>query len=156
VESKLRCINFRRVSDHRSAVRPAFRVTRISDYWLRKTMGVIVKSLRTPHCGRENFECHWEHLGVAATTRGALMTTQGALTTNLEAQTTTLGAPAISLGAPRITAEQPGKINIFVRNAADAPGYYYGFTFCTSNDSCVNKADTCDKLITMFIWKTTT
>ena len=116
VESKLRCINIRRVSDHRSAFRPGFRVTGISDYWYRNAMGVIVESLRTPRSARENFGCPWEHLGVPARTLGALTTTLGA-------PTTTLGAPATSLGAPRIPAEQSGKNIIFFRNAAGAPRY---------------------------------
>jgi len=47
VECKLRNVKFRRVSDPRSAFRPAFRVTGISDDWHRSTMGVVVKSLET-------------------------------------------------------------------------------------------------------------
>jgi len=48
VECKLRSVNFRRVSDPRSAFLPAFRVTGISDDWYRSTMGVIVISLGAP------------------------------------------------------------------------------------------------------------
>jgi len=56
----------------------------------------------------------WEHLGT--------------LVTNLGAPVTNLGVPATSLGAPLITVEQSGKNNIFLRNAAGAPGnhsYYF-------------------------------
>jgi len=48
MEFKLRCVNFRGVSDLRRAFLPAFRVTRISDDWYRSTMGVIVIGLGTP------------------------------------------------------------------------------------------------------------
>jgi len=48
VECKLRCVNFRRVSDHRRAFRPAFRVTGIADNWHRSTMGVVAISLKSP------------------------------------------------------------------------------------------------------------
>jgi len=64
VECKLRCVNFRSVSDPRRAFRPAFAVTEISDDWYRSTMGVIVTSLGTPRSAGENFGCTWEHLGV--------------------------------------------------------------------------------------------
>jgi len=69
VECKLRCVNFRRVSDSRRAFLPAFRVTEISDDWYRSTMGVIVIGLGMPQSAGENFECNgdhwrqtWEHL----------------------------------------------------------------------------------------------
>jgi len=48
VECKLRCVNFRRLSDHRRAFRQAFGVTGISNDWLSCTMAVIVISLRIP------------------------------------------------------------------------------------------------------------
>jgi len=60
VECKLGYVNFRRVSDYRRALRPAFRVTEISDDWYRSTMGVIVISLGTPQCAGENIGCTWE------------------------------------------------------------------------------------------------
>ena len=53
VERKLRCVNFRRVSDPRRAFRPAFGVTEISEDWYRRTIGVIVISLGTPRSTRE-------------------------------------------------------------------------------------------------------
>jgi hypothetical protein len=40
VECKLRCVNFRRVSDPGRVFLPAFRVTGVSDDWYRSTMGV--------------------------------------------------------------------------------------------------------------------
>ena len=48
MECKLRCVNFRRVSDPRRAFQPAFRVTAISDNWYRSIMGMIVIGLGTP------------------------------------------------------------------------------------------------------------
>ena len=71
MECKLRCINFRRVSDPRRAFRPAIRVTGISDDCYRSTMGVIVIGLGTPRSARENFGCTWEHLGAPTTSLGA-------------------------------------------------------------------------------------
>ena len=139
MECKLRCVNFRRVSDPRRAFRPAFGVTEITDDWYRSTMGVIVISLGTPRSARENFRCIWEHMGAPATSLGAPATSLGAPATSLGAPTTSLGAPktslrapATSLGAPRITVEQSGK-NIFFGNAASAPGnhsYYLSFNDC--------------------------
>jgi hypothetical protein len=72
-------------------------------------MGVIVISLGTPRCARENFRCTWPHLGAPATR---------------------LGAPVTSLGAPGITGEQSGK---YFGNTAGAPGdrsYYLSFNDC--------------------------
>jgi len=74
VECKLRCVNFRRVSDPRKAFLRAFRVTGISDDWYRSTMGVIVIGLGTPQSAGENFGCAWEHPGMPATSLGALTT----------------------------------------------------------------------------------
>ena len=48
MEYKLRCVNFRRVSDHRRAFQPACGVTGISNDWYRSSMGAIVISLRIP------------------------------------------------------------------------------------------------------------
>ena len=137
MECKLRCVNFRRVSDPRRAFRPAFRVSGISDDWYRSTMGVIVISLGTPRSARENFGCTWERLGAPTTSLGAPTTclgapttSLGATTTRLGAPTTCLGAPTTSLGAPRITVQQSGKNNIFFGIAAGAPGnqsYYLSF-----------------------------
>jgi len=73
-------------------------------------MRVIVISLGTPRCTRENFGCTWEHLG---------------------APTTSLRAPVTSLGAPQITVEQSGKNNF--GNAAGVLGnhsYYISFNDC--------------------------
>jgi len=123
VECKLRCVNFRRVSDPGRAFRPAFRVTGISDDWYKSTMGVIVISLGTPRSSGENFRCTWEHLGAPATSQGAPMT-------SLRAPMMSLGAPATSLGAPPITVEQSGKNNVFFGNTAGAPenhSYYLSF-----------------------------
>ena len=47
MECKLRCVNFRRVSDPRMAFLPSFRVTGISDDWYSSTMRVIVIGLGT-------------------------------------------------------------------------------------------------------------
>jgi hypothetical protein len=74
VEYKLRCVIFRRVSDCRRAVRPAFRVTEISDLRYRSTMGVIVISLGMPRSAGENFQYTWGHLGALATSLGAPVT----------------------------------------------------------------------------------
>jgi len=87
VECKLRCVNFRRVSDPKRAFLPCFRVTGISYDWCRSMMGVIVIGLGTRQSAGENCGCTWEHLGVPATTQGAQMT---------------------SLGAPASTSEKPG------------------------------------------------
>jgi hypothetical protein len=84
VECKLRCVNLRRVSDPRRAFLPLFRVPGISDDWYRSTMGVIVRSLRTPRSAGENFGCTLEHCAALVTSLGALV---------------------ISLGAPPLTVE---------------------------------------------------
>ena len=60
MECKLRCVNFRRVSDPSRAVRLASGDTGISDDEYRSTMGVIVISLDTCQSTGENFECTWE------------------------------------------------------------------------------------------------
>jgi hypothetical protein len=67
VEYKLRCVNFRRVSDLRRSFLSAFRVTEISDDCYRSTMGVIVIGLGTPRSAGESFGFPWEHLGAPAT-----------------------------------------------------------------------------------------
>jgi hypothetical protein len=71
VECKHRCVNFRRVSDHRRAFMPAFRVTGISDDWYRSTMGVILIALGTPQSVGDSFGCTGEYLGALATGLGA-------------------------------------------------------------------------------------
>jgi hypothetical protein len=48
VECKLRCVNFRRVSDHGKAFQLPFGVTGIPDDWFRSSMGVTVISLKSP------------------------------------------------------------------------------------------------------------
>jgi hypothetical protein len=53
VESKIRCVNFRRVSDPRRVLLLAFRGTGISDDWYRSTMGVIVIRLEIPGVTRQ-------------------------------------------------------------------------------------------------------
>jgi hypothetical protein len=158
MECKLRCVNFRKVSDRRRAVQPAFGVTEITDDCYRSTLEVVVISLGTPRSTEENFGYAWKHLGtpatslevpatsreVPATSLGAPATSLGAVTTSLEALATSLGgltslgAPmtslrvqATSLRAPRIAVEQAGKI-IF-GNTAGLPGnhsYYLSFNDC--------------------------
>ena len=139
MECKLRCVNFKRVSDHTRAFWPAFGVPEISDDWYRSTMGVIVISLGTPWSAGENFRCTWEHLGATVTSLGAPATSLGAPATSLGAAASSLGAPTrclaaptTSLGAPRITVAQSEKNNIF-GNAAGVPGihsYYLSFNDC--------------------------
>jgi len=129
VECNLRCVNFRRVLDPRTAFLPAFRVTGVSDACYISTMEVIVIGLGTSQGARENFGCTWEHLEAPATSLGAPATSLGAPVTSLDTPTTILSAPAATLGAPRITVEPCGK-NIFFGNAAGAPGnrsYYSSF-----------------------------
>ena len=125
MECKLRCVNFRRVSDPRRAFRPAFGVTETSDDRHKSTRGVIGISLGTPRSAGENFECTWEHLRAPATSLRKLATSLGA-------PVTCRGAPTTSLGAPRLTVEQSGKNSIF-GNAAGVPGnhsYYLTFNNC--------------------------
>jgi hypothetical protein len=125
VECKLRCVNFRSVSDPGRAVWPAFRLTEISDDWYSKTMGVIVMILGTPRSAGENFGCAWEHLVAPATRLEAPATCLGA-------PMTSLGPPWTSLGASRITVKQSRK-NVFFGNAAGTPGnhsYYLLFNDC--------------------------
>jgi hypothetical protein len=117
VECKLRGVNFRRVSDPRTAFWPAFRVTGISGDRYRSTIGAIVRGLGTSQRAGKNISCTWEH-------QGALATSLGAPATILGAPVTSQGAPATSLGAPRMTVEQSGKNNIFFQTAAGAPGNY--------------------------------
>ena len=102
MECKFRCINFRRVSEPRRALLPAFRVTG----------GADDKPGSTWERQRQSWECRrqvWEHL---------------------RAPTTQLGAPVTSLVAPRITVTQSGKQKFFFGNAAGGPGnhsYYLSF-----------------------------
>jgi len=109
VECKLRCVNFRRVSDPRRAFQPTFRVTAISDHWNRSPMGVSVIGSGTPQSAGENFKCTWDHLGALAASLRALTT---------------------SLGAPRITVEKSGKHNIFFENAACVPRNHCYYRSC--------------------------
>jgi hypothetical protein len=60
VECKLKCVNFRRVSDSRSTLLPAFRVTGISDDYYRGAIGVIVIGLEIPQSTRENLGFTWK------------------------------------------------------------------------------------------------
>ena len=147
MECKLRCVNFRRVSDDTRAFWPTFGVTEISDDWYRSNMVAIVISLGPPWSSGENFGCTWEYLGAQATCLGAPATSLGAPATSLGAPTTCLGAPTTSLGALKtslgapetslgahpITVEQSGKNNIFFGNTAGAPGnhsYYLSSNHC--------------------------
>jgi len=137
MECKLRSINFRGVSDHRRAFRPAFRVIGISDDWYRRTIGVIVISLGTSRSTWVNFGCTGENLGAPATSPGAPMTCLGAPATSLGVTTTGLGALATSLRAPHITEEQSRK-NMFFGNAAGASGYHsYYLSFNDFSNSCI-------------------
>ena len=109
MECKLRCVNFRGVSDPRRAFLPAIRGTGISDNWYRSTMAVIVRGLGTPLGTGENFGRTWGHLGALAT----------------------------SLGTPRIRVEQFGKI-IFFQNAAGVCGNHsYYSSFNNYSKSCM-------------------
>ena len=67
MQCKVRCVNFRRVPEPRSAFQLAFGVNEISDDWYRSTMGMIVTSLGTPQSAGVNFGCTLEHLGAPAT-----------------------------------------------------------------------------------------
>ena len=78
MECKLRCVNFRRVSDPMREFLPAFRVTGISNDWYRCTMGVILRALGTPRSTGGNIGCTWEYLGAPATSLGAITTSLGA------------------------------------------------------------------------------
>jgi hypothetical protein len=132
VECKLRCIDFRSVSDPGRAFRLAFRVTVISVDWYRNTMEVIVISLRTPQSARENFGFTWEHLETPATSLGAPTTSLRVPATSPGEPPISLSAPTIFLGANRITVEQSRK-HIFFGNSAGAPGnhsYYLSFNDC--------------------------
>ena len=69
VECKLRCVNFRRVSDPRRPFQLAFGVSGISDDYYRSTMGVIVISLGTAGSADDKagstckrWQQAWEHL----------------------------------------------------------------------------------------------
>jgi len=86
VECKLRCVNFRGVSDPRRAFMLAFRVTEICDDCYRCTMGVSLIGLETPWSARENFGCTWEHLG--------------GLETSVEVPTTNQRAPGSARDKP--------------------------------------------------------
>jgi len=92
MEYKLRCVNFRRVSDLGRAYLLAFRVTGIWDEWNRSTMGVIV-------IGEGASRSTWEQWRQACKHQGAAVT---------------------SLGALRIRVEQSRKKNSFFGNAAGA------------------------------------
>jgi hypothetical protein len=131
VECTLGRVNFRRVSDSRRVVRPAFGVNETSDAWYRSPIGVIVISLGTPQSAGENFGYTREQLGAPATSLGVLATSLEAPATRLGEPATSLEAPTTSLGAPRITVDQTGK-NIFV-NAAGVlrnHSYYLLFNNC--------------------------
>jgi len=126
VECKLRCVNFRRVTDPGRAFRPAIGVTGISDDWYRCTLGVIIISLRTPWSTGENLGCTWgrrwqvwEHRHKPGSTwecqREAREHRQQAWE---------------HLGAPQITVKQSGKNDIIFANGAGATGnhsYYLSF-----------------------------
>jgi hypothetical protein len=102
VECKLRCINFRRVSDTRRAFLLGFVVTGISDNCHSSTITVIAIDLGSPLSARGNFECIGVPLGVPATS-------QWAPTTSLEAS-----------GSTSNNSKQLGRHNIISRNSAGA------------------------------------
>jgi hypothetical protein len=62
MECKLKCVNFRRVSDPEKVFWLAFRVTGISDDMSWSTMGVIVLGLGIPQTAKGKFGCTWDHL----------------------------------------------------------------------------------------------
>jgi len=66
MKCKLRWVNFRTVSDLRRAFWKAFEVTEISDNSYRRTMEMIIISLKPPQSTMDNIECIWKHLGVPA------------------------------------------------------------------------------------------
>jgi len=112
VESKLRCVNFRRVSDLTRALQPAFRVTDISDDWYRSTMGVIVMSVGPPRSAGENFGCTWEHRRHAWVCRGQVWVgwrqaseCRQHVWEHLEPQRSSLGKTTSSLGTPLLRLE---------------------------------------------------
>jgi len=121
VECKLRCVNFRRVSDPRRAFRPAFSVTGISNDCYRSTTGVIVIGLGTPRNTRKNIGCTWEHLGAPAISLGALAIS--------------LGAPTTSLGAPGGTGDKSGCAGDMSGCADDKPRSTGDKSGSTSNHS---------------------
>jgi len=100
VECKLRCINFRRVSDPRRALWLAFSITGISDDLYRNTIRVILINWGTPHSAGENFWSTLGPLGAPVTSHGAPMTRLGLMTTNLGVPTTNLGLPTTNQGVP--------------------------------------------------------
>jgi len=102
VECKLRCVNFRRVSDPRRAFLLAFRVTAISDDGYRSTMGVIVIGLGTPWSPGDKPGSTCDNSGSAGNESGSASNHSRAV----------------------------GKNTIFLGNAAGAPGnhsYYLSF-----------------------------
>ena len=105
MECKLRCGNFRRVSDHRRGFRPAFRVTGNSDNCYR---GDCNRFGNTSDHHKE----HWVHLaapgGAGNKSESADDMPENAWEHQQQAWEH-LGAQATSLGAPRITTEQSGK-----------------------------------------------
>ena len=77
MECKLRSDDFRRLTDHRQAFRPASGETWIAD-WYRSTIGAIEISMGTPRSAGENFWATWDLLGAPATSLEAPMTSLGA------------------------------------------------------------------------------
>jgi hypothetical protein len=70
------------------------------------------------------------HLGVPMKSQAAPTTIRGAQTTSQGALTSNQGAPVASPGAPQITFNQSGQNNIFLRNAAGAPGNHSHYFSC--------------------------
>jgi len=138
MKCKLRCVNFRGVSDPTRAFQPAFGGTGICDDSYRSTMGVIVMSLRTPRSARENIACTWQHQGAATTSLTVPTTSLRVPTTSLRAATTTLGVPTASLGTPLITVWLSGNNNILFGNIAGVPGNHsYYISFNDFQNSCL-------------------
>ena len=105
VECKLRCVNFRRVSDPRRAFQPAFRVSGISENWYSSTIGVIIIGLQIPRSAGDNFGCTWEHRQQAWERWRHSCEHLATPAISLGTPTTSLGVPATSMEAPRITVE---------------------------------------------------
>ena len=118
MEGKLRCVNFRRVIDHRKAFRPVVGITVISDNWYRSTTEVIVTSWTTPRSTGENVGCTREHMEVPAQSLVSLVTTIGELTTSLD-----------TLGSTSNHCKADCENDIFFRNIAHAPGNHYSQIF---------------------------
>jgi len=84
VECKLRCINFRRVSNARRALLLALRVTGISDYRYRSTKREKMIDLGIPQSAGEHFGSFYQHLQGPTASPRVQTTNPGVLTTSLQ------------------------------------------------------------------------